>query len=267
MRPHINISAAALVFALSASTAQAGALRICSDPNNLPFSNRVGQGFENKIAELIAHDLGVTYTFAAQHKNFVKRTLDAHKCDVVMGEPVGSDEVAETRPYYASTYVFVYRQGASRISSLTDPRLRKLRIGVHLIGGEDTPPELALGEEGIVDNVSGFMIYGDYAQPNPPARLIEAVQHGAVDVAAVWGPFGGYFAKRSSGALQVAPITGTERFAPLLFRYAIAIGVRKDDVKLRDILDTEIARNGPQIRNILLKYGIPLIDLKANANG
>jgi mxaJ protein len=270
MRRSISAIVAGLLFALSAQAAQAGVLRVCSDPNNLPFSNRAGQGFENKIAELIAHDLGdmVVYTFAAQHETFVKRTLDAHKCDVVMGEPVGVDDVAETRPYYASTYVFVYRQRARyRLTSLTDPRLRKLKIGVHLIGGEDTPPELALGEEGIVDNVSGFMIYGDYAQPNPPARLIEAVQRGDVDVAAVWGPLGGYFAKRASGALQVVPITDTARFSPLMFRYAIAMGVRKDDVTLRKVLDAEIARNSGQIRNILRDYGVPLVDLKANAHG
>jgi mxaJ protein len=275
MRCRISVLAAASFFALSAQAAQAGVLRVCSDPNNLPFSNRAGQGFENKIAELFAHDLGdtVAYTFAAQHETFVKRTLDAHKCDVVMGEPVGLDEVAETRPYYASTYVFVYRQHAGyRLSSLTDPQLRKLKIGVHLIGGEDTPPELALGEEGIVGNVSGFMIYGDYAQPNPPARLIEAVERGDVDVAAVWGPLGGYFAKHASGALQVVPITGTARFAPLEFRYAIAMGVRKDDTALRNELDAEIVHNSTQIQNILHDYGVPLVDLplvdlKANAHG
>jgi quinoprotein dehydrogenase-associated probable ABC transporter substrate-binding protein len=269
MRRLINALSATLLLALPVSTAEAGVLRVCSDPNNLPFSNRAGQGFENRIAELIAHDLGdsVAYTFAAQHKTFVKRTLDAHKCDVVMGEPVGSDEVIETRPYYASTYVFVYRQGGDRISSLTDPRLRKLKIGVHLIGGEDTPPELALGEEGIVDNVSGFMIYGDYAQPNPPARLIEAVERGDVDVAAVWGPLGGYFARRSARALQVVPITDTARFSPLLFRYAIAMGVRKNDTALRNILDAEIARNATKIRDILTTYGIPLVDLKAGTHG
>jgi quinoprotein dehydrogenase-associated probable ABC transporter substrate-binding protein len=270
MRLHISALSGVLVFVLSTTSVQAGVLRVCSDPNNLPFSNRAGEGFENRIAALIAHDLGdtVAYTFAAQHKTFVKRTLDAHKCDVVMGEPVGSDEVRETRPYYASSYVFVYRQrSGDQVSSLTDPRLRKLRIGVHLIGGEDTPPELALGEEGIVDNVSGFMIYGDYAQPNPPARLIEAVQHGDVDVAAVWGPLGGYFAKLSSGTLQVTPITDTARFAPLAFRFAIAMGVRKDDIALRNVLDAEIARNGTQIRNILRDYGVPLVDLKANAHG
>jgi quinoprotein dehydrogenase-associated probable ABC transporter substrate-binding protein len=270
MRPHTSALAAGFLLLLSVSSAGAGMLRVCSDPNNLPFSNRAGEGFENRIAELIARDLGdtVAYTFAAQHQTFVKRTLDAHKCDVVMGEPVGSDEVVETRPYYASTYVFVSRRHAGiRLSSLTDPRLRKLKIGVHLIGGENTPPELALGEEGIVDNVSGFMIYGDYAQPNPPARLIEAVERGTVDVAAVWGPFGGYFARRSQGALQVVPITGTARFAPLLFRYAIAMGVRKDDIGLRNSLDAEIARNATKIRDILDSYGIPRVDLKANAHG
>ncbi len=115
------------------------------------------------------------------------------------------------RPYYASTYVFVARRDGARVASLTDPRLRNLRIGVHLIGDDPAPPEAALGQEGIVNNVSGFMIYGDYAKPNPPARLIEAVESGQVDVAAVWGPLGGYFAKMSPVPLTVTPITGNQR--------------------------------------------------------
>ncbi|HWD29444.1 MAG TPA: quinoprotein dehydrogenase-associated putative ABC transporter substrate-binding protein [Rhizomicrobium sp.] len=264
----MRISLAALALLAAPIAAHGATLRVCSDPNNLPFSNRAGQGFENKIAELVARDLGMTltYTWAAQHETFVKRTLNKHACDVVMGVPEGYDEVDQTRPYYASTYVFVARRGRARVASLTDPRLHTLKIGVHLIGNDPAPPEAALGQEGIVDNVSGFMIYGDYAKPNPPARLIEAVEHRQVDVAAVWGPLGGYFAKVSPVPLTVTPITGTHGFAPLSFRFAIAMGVRKGDVALRTKLDGVIARERSTIRNILAGYGVPLVDLKGGAD-
>jgi len=243
--------------------AQAGALRVCSEPNNLPFSNRAGEGFENRIAEVVARDLGLRleYNYALQNDRFVKHTLDARKCDVMMGVSQGMDSVETTRPYYESRYVFVSRRADGlSVASLADPRLRRLTIGVHLIGDDATPPAIALGEEGIVDNVKGFMIYGDFAKPNPPARLIEAVQSGDVDIAAVWGPLGGYFAKSSSVALRVTPIDGTARFAPLKFRFAIAMGVRKGDTALRDRLDAVIARERPAIRRILVSYGVPLVE-------
>ena len=243
--------------------AAAAALRVCADPNDLPFSNRADGGFENKIAQLIAADLGETveYTFAAQHQTFIERTLNAGQCDVVMSVPVGLDEVDETAPYYRSTYVFVSRaQDGPPITSLTDPRLRALRIGVHLIGDGDAPPEIALGEEGIVANVRGYMIYGDYAQPDPPARLVEAVANHQIDVAVVWGPIGGYFARRSPVKLTITPITDTERFAPLAFSYSIAIGVRKGDA-MREVLNKELKRRKAEIGDILRLYGVPLADL------
>jgi ABC-type amino acid transport substrate-binding protein len=185
----------------------------------------------------------------------------------MIGVPVGLDEVDETRPYYASTYVFVYRSADDlRLSSLTDPRLRVLKIGVHLIGADNTPPELALGEQGIVDNVSGFMIYGDYSRPDPPARLLEALEQRRIDVAAVWGPLGGYFAQRSAVPLTVAAMTQTARFAPLSFRYAIAMGVRKGDRVRREQLDRVLAREQPRISALLASYGVPLVDLKGGAD-
>jgi quinoprotein dehydrogenase-associated probable ABC transporter substrate-binding protein len=266
----LRISAAFFLLVLSGVAAQAGALRVCADPNNMPFSNRAGQGFENRIAALVARDLGdtVTYTFAAEHEAFVKHTLDAGKCDVVMGVPVGYDEVDETQPYYASTYVFVSRRNDRvSVSTLTDPRLRKLRIGVHLLAGDDQPPEIALGEEGIVDNVSGFMINGDRSRPDPAARLIEAVANKEVDVAAAWGPLAGYYAKRSPVPLTVVPITGTERFAPLRFRFAIAMGVRKGDDALRRKLDAILVQDRRAITAILRSYGVPLLETKGEVDG
>jgi quinoprotein dehydrogenase-associated probable ABC transporter substrate-binding protein len=236
-------------------------LRVCADPNNLPFSNSRMEGFENKLAQLVARDLDktVVYTWAPEREHFVKDTIQAGHCDAIMGVPVGMDALEVTRPYYASSYVFVSRTDRHLdLHSITDTRLKRLKIGVHLIGDEDTPPTQALGREGIIANVVGFMIFGDYAKPNPPARLIEAVQSGRIDVAAVWGPIGGYFAKKSSVPLDVAPITNTEDFAPLAFGYRIGMGVRKGDRALKTALDGVIARHQDDIRNLLESYGVPI---------
>ena len=252
------------------AAAQASALRVCADPNNLPFSNRAGQGFENRIARLAARDLGesLQYDYAVQNERFVEHTLDARKCDVIMGVPVGFGDVATTRPYYASTYVFVSRRRDNlALSSFTDPRLRRLRIGVHLIGDDSTPPLLALGQEGIVDNVQGFLIDGNLAEPNPPARLIEAVENRRVDVAAVWGPLGGYFARSAPVPLAVTPVSDTRRFAPLQFSFPIAMAVRRDNPALREKLDAFIGREGPAIHNILEDYGVPLVQIKGDSHG
>jgi quinoprotein dehydrogenase-associated probable ABC transporter substrate-binding protein len=240
-----------------------GTLRVCADPNNLPFSNRAGQGFENKIAELTARDLHrqVAYTWATENERFVRTTLTKGSCDVIVGVPAGLDDVDTTRPYYTSTYVFVSRADRNlQIASLKDPRLRHLSIGVHLIGDEAVPPAIALGEEGVVDNIHGYMIYGDTSQPNPPSRLIEAVADGKVDVAAAWGPLAGYFAKHADVPLAVTAITGTKDFAPLMFRYAIAMGVRKGDGALKQELDGALIRNKNAIRRVLISYGVPLAD-------
>jgi mxaJ protein len=247
-------------------------LRICADPNNMPFSNSAEAGFENKLAAMVAENLGrqTTYTWWAQRRGFIRNTLKAGKCDVVMGVPAHYDLVETTKPYYRSTYVFVTRQGQHLdLSSLTDPRLRQLTIGVHLIGddGNNPPPAEALGEQGIVDNVRGYSIYGDYRQADPPARLIEAVEHGEIDVAAAWGPLGGYFAKLSAVPLTVTPIRDGERFAPQQFQFAISMGVRKGDHALRDQLDAFIDGHRSEITSLLRSYGVPLVELPVTASG
>jgi mxaJ protein len=240
-------------------------LRVCADPNNLPFSNRAGEGFENKLAEMVAQKLGksVVYTWWAQRRGFIRHTLKAGDCDLVMGVPAQYDLVETTRPYYRSTYVFVSQTARHlRLNAIDDPQLRGLAVGVHLIGddGNNTPPAHALGQQGIVDNVRGFMIYGDYREPDPPARLIEAVEHGEIDVAAAWGPLAGYVAKTSTVPLTVAPIAAGERFAPQQFQFEIAMGVRKGDHALRDRLNDFIAQNGSEIAALLADYGVPLAE-------
>jgi len=257
--------AAALLILTALRPAIADELRVCADPNNLPFSDAQQQGFENKLAELVAGDLGktISFTWWAQRRGFVRNTLKAQQCDVIMGVPVGYDPVETTRPYYRSTYVFVSRRDRNLdIASLADERLRRLSIGVHLIGddGSNTPPADALAGRGITGNVKGYMVYGDYRQPSPPARLIEAVENGEVDVAAAWGPLAGYAAKSASVPLRLTPVEDQGQFAPLKFRFAIAMGVRRGDHVLREQLEEVISRKRPEIRDLLASYGVPLVD-------
>jgi quinoprotein dehydrogenase-associated probable ABC transporter substrate-binding protein len=258
--------------ATNASAAPEGELRICADPNNLPFSNSAEAGFENRLATMVAQHLGkqVSYTWWAQRRGFIRNTLKAGQCDIVMGVPSGYDLAETTKPYYASTYVFVTRKDQHlNLASLLDPRLGHLTIGVHLIGdgGNNPPPAQALGEEGIVDNVRGYSIYGDYRKPDPPARLIEAVAHDDIDVAAAWGPLGGYFAKHADVPLEVTPIRDGERFAPQQFQFAISMGVRKGDHALRDQLNAFIDTHRNDIATLLRRYGVPLVELPVTASG
>lgn len=240
-------------------------LRVCADPNNLPFSNAARQGFENRLAELVAGELGkaVSYTWWAQRRGFVRNTLKTKACDVVMGVPIGYDLVETTHPYYRSTYVFVSRRDRELdIASLDDERLRQLTVGVHLIGddGANTPPADALAHRGITGNVKGYMIYGDYRQSSPPSRLLEAVENGEVDIAAAWGPLAGYSAKASPVPLRIAPVEDDGKFAPLKFGFAIAMGVRHGDHALHGQLDDVITKKESEIRELLWSYGVPLVD-------
>jgi quinoprotein dehydrogenase-associated probable ABC transporter substrate-binding protein len=244
-------------------TAAADALRVCADPNNLPFSNRAGEGFENALATLVANELGkpVTYTWFPQRRGFVRNTLASGRCDVIMGVPVHYELAATTVPYYRSSYVFVTRADRHLdIDSFDDPRLARLRIGVHTIGDDyaNVPPAQALAARGIVGNIRGYSIYGDYSRPDPPRDLIDAVAHGEVDVAIAWGPLAGYFARREHPplAVRVARPTGLAT-APMTFE--IAMGVRRDDPALRAALDGVIARRRGDIDQLLRRYGVPLV--------
>lgn len=241
-----------------------GALRVCADPNNLPFSNRARAGFENAIAELVGRELRkpVQYEWWAQRRGFVRNTLNAGTCDLVVGTSAGMEMLATTRPYYRSTYVFVSRRDRHlAIRSFDDPALRRLKIGVQLIGDDaaNTPPAHALANRGITRNVTGFTVYGDYRQANPPARIIDAVTNGTVDVAVVWGPLAGYFAKRSRVALDIVPVSPRVDLPYLPMVFDIAMGVRRADTTLRARLDDVIVRRRPAIDSILKSYGVPLV--------
>jgi mxaJ protein len=245
-------------------------LRVCADPNNLPFSNDRGEGFENELAVLVARELNadLRYTWWAQRRGFFRNTLRAGTCDLVPGVPTSLEMVLATRPYYRSTYVFVYRKDARfRVRSFDDPVLRKLRVGVQFIGDDyaNTPPAHALSARGIVQNVTGFSIYGNYAEPNPPARIIDAVADGTIDVAIVWGPLGGYFASRAGVPLHLAPVSPQIDVPFLPFVYDISMGVRRDDPGLKAEVEGVLLRRRAAIDAILDRYGVPRVGTAGRA--
>jgi quinoprotein dehydrogenase-associated probable ABC transporter substrate-binding protein len=240
-------------------------LRVCADPNNLPFSNERLEGFENRLAELLAHDLNatLTYTWWAQRRGFVRHTLQAATCDLWMGVPKRLAAVLTTRPYYRSTYVFVSRQkDGPPVHSLDDPLLRTVKIGVQLIGndGANSPPAHALARRQIIANVVGYSVYGDYAQPHPTARIIEGVATGAVDVAVVWGPIAGYFARSQPVPLAVVPVTPSQDGPVLPLVFDIALGVRRGEEAFRAELDAILQRRRSEINRILDAYGVPRVE-------
>ena len=242
-------------------------LRVCADPNNLPFSDSTGAGFENRLASLVAAELDATveYTWWAQRRGFIRNTLNARQCDVVMGVPTSFELALATRPYYRSTYVFVSRlDRALRVRSFDDSVLRDLTIGVQLVGDDYTnaPPAHALARRGIVDNVRGYNVQGDYTQPAPPARIIDAVARGDIDLAVAWGPLAGYFASRQPVPLDLVPVTPQVDLPFLPFVFDMSMGVRRADSTLRDTLDAIIVRRRASIDSLLDSYGIPLLGVR-----
>lgn len=237
-------------------------LRVCADPNNLPYSNEAREGFENSLADLIAADLGTTveYTWAAQRRGFVRTTLRAGECDVIMGVPSSFELSLQTRPYYRSSYMFVtQRQRNIAVTSFDDEALRTLRIGVHVIGDDyaNAPPAHALARRGIIENVVGFSVFGDYRDPNPPARLIDAVARGDIDVAVAWGPLAGYFGARQREPLAMVPVSPEIDLPFLPQVFDIAIGVRHGEFALRDRLDEVLERRAEDIDALLDDFGVP----------
>ena len=239
-------------------------LRVCADPNNLPYSNIKGEGFENKLAELVARDLGarLDYTWWPQRRGFVRMTLKKGDCDVIMGVPSNYELASTTTPYYRSSYVFVSRKDRHLdISSLDDPRLRKWKVGVQMIGNDhmNSPPAHALSSRGIIDNVVGYTVYGDYRDQEPARGIVDAVANGAVDVAIVWGPQAGYFARQEKVALDIAPVSPQIDLPFLPFVFDISMGVRRGDTATKEKLDALIERHRDDIDRILNEYGVPRV--------
>jgi mxaJ protein len=240
------------------------ALRVCADPNNLPFSNSAGQGFENRIVQLVAAELDadVSYTWWAQRRGNVRETLKAGRCDVIPGVGAGLEMLATTRPYYNSTYVAVSRGDRNlAIRSFDDPRLRNLRIGVQLVGDDfsNTPPAHALARRGLIGNVRGYMIYGDYGRAAPQAAIMRAVASGEVDVAFVWGPVAGFFARRSPVPLTLTPLPPTDERSDQPMAFAVAMGIRRREPELRARLEQALERRAPEIRRLLAAYSVPTV--------
>ena len=249
---------------VTAAPAEPRMLKVCADPNNLPFSNAEEEGFENRIVRIVAQELGagIQYVWHAQRRGNVRETLNAGECDLVPGVASSLEMLATTRPYYRSTYVAVVRAGAlDGLSTFDDPRLPKLNIAVQLVGddGSNTPPAHALNMRGMVANIRGFTIYGDYDSPAPQSPIVDAVASGDVDVAFVWGPTAGYFAKRRPVKLSVAAVPLSDGPA-LPMAYDISMGVRRADIALRRELDAALRKRSAEIRAVLVDYGVPLVD-------
>lgn len=256
--------AASLVLA-SLAAPSALALTVCADPNNLPFSNRERQGLENRIIELVAAELGedVAYYWRPQRRGFIRTTLAAHLCDVMPGVPSNLEMLRTTAPYYRSTYVFVTRKDRKlSIGSFDDPQLKNLIIGIQIIGddGSNAPPAHALSRRGIVNNVRGYPVYGNYAKPRPLSAIVDAVIAGTIDVAVVWGPTAGYFVQESGKRLALSPVRPSIDGPMLPMVFDISMGVRREDHALRDRLDAALKRRKADIDSILAHYSVPRME-------
>lgn len=239
-------------------------LRVCADPDNLPFSNARLEGFENRIAALVAKDLNAAlqYRWMPQRRGFIRLTLKAGECDLVMGVPSEYDMVLATKPYYRSTYVFVSAKSRHlQLRSFDDPVLRGLRIGIHasVEDGSNQPPAHALARRGITGNIVGFKMFDEESVANPQGRIIDAVANGDIDVAIVWGPFGGYFARREKVAMEVTPVSPLVDPPSLPFAYDISMGVRKGEDGFKSELEGILDRRRADIRKILDEFGVPIV--------
>jgi len=262
----INATAAPKTYAQEARS-----LVACEDPNNLPFSDQARDGFENKIAALLAQNLGTPLhdVWWAQRRGYVRNTLGAARCDIwlgVAGTPAG---MIVTRPYYRSTYEFVSRRDRALAGlTLDDPRLKTLIVGVQMVGNDatNTPPAHALSERGITQNVRGFMLYGDYRRPHPLSDIVDAVVSGSIDVGIVWGPAAGYFASRSRVPLRLERVTPQLDAQVWPMTFDIAIGVRKGEPELRDEIDSILEQHRAAIERILDDYHVPRVDAASERN-
>jgi mxaJ protein len=250
---------AVLALAGRAAADETTEFRVCGDPNNMPFSNEKLEGVENKLADVIAKDLGLTvaYTWWPHQRGVVKRVLNTRRCDVMLGIPKGYDPVLWTKPYYRTGYVMVYRKDRGlKLKNLDDPMLKTLKIGVQV----NTPPHDALGQRGIADNVVGYQLMFDsnaHAEEYP-GRVVEDLIAGKVDVALVWGPIAGYFATKRAAPLEVVlledrPDSGNR------FAFDISMGVRKGNNALKEKLEAALARRHDEIERVLREFGVPIL--------
>jgi len=237
-------------------------LRVCAEPDNLPFSNEKGEGFENKIASVLAKDLGMPleYTFLRERKGFLRQTLNANRCDVVIGVPAQLERVRKTQPYYRSSYAIVTRRDRHLdLTSYDDPVWTGLRVGLHTIGddGSNSPPAHVLGHHHLGANVVGYPLWGAEDEKNPQGDVVKAVAEKKIDVAIVWGPFAGYFAKPFGQGLVVTPAPADPELPNQQMAWDIAMAVRKDDEVLQEKLNQSLERQSKKIQQILKNYHVP----------
>ena len=232
-------------------------LRVCADPRNLPFSNEKGEGFENKLAELFADKLKkkLDYVFFPQATGFVRMTLGAHRCDVIMGFPQGDDVVQGTNPYYRTSYALVAKAGSGLedVDTLEDPKLKGKHVGI--VAG--TPPATNMAIAGLMSDAKPYPLMIDTRYDNSAQAMIDDLAAGKIDAGVLWGPMAGYYAKKV-GSLHVTPLVKETTGPRLTFR--IGMGVRSADQNWKRLLNRLIQENQPAINKILLDYGVPLLD-------
>ncbi|HEY1464812.1 MAG TPA: quinoprotein dehydrogenase-associated putative ABC transporter substrate-binding protein [Terriglobales bacterium] len=249
-----------ILFAASFGFAQENELKVCADPHDLPFSNQKQQGFENKIAELVAQDLhaNLHYVWQRMGKGFVREYIDNSTCDLLIGIPAGYRALLTTAPYYRSTYVFVVARNQKLVPvSLNDPVLREMKkIGVQVLDDDYTPPAEALARRGMQQEIVGFQTLGAGA-----SKIMGSVAQHKIDSAIVWGPFAGYYVKRFPGTLLLNPVSPEVDPPGLPFTFAISMGVRKGNTELKFQLEQVLERRRQDIRRILENYGVPQLAL------
>jgi quinoprotein dehydrogenase-associated probable ABC transporter substrate-binding protein len=235
-------------------------LRVCADPHNLPFSNDKGEGFENKFAELLAQKLGrkLAYTWYPQSVGFVRNTLGAHRCDVIPGFPQGDELVQSTNPYYRTAYAFVVRlgDGLDDLDTLADPRLKTRRIGI--VAG--TPPATYLAVNGLMQNAKPYPLVVDTRVESSAVAMMGDLASREIDVAILWGPMAGYYARAASPQMRVTLLMKDSGGPQLAYR--IAMGVRPSDQNWKRLLSRLIAENQADINRLLIGFAVPLLDEK-----
>lgn len=233
-------------------------LRVCADPRNLPFSNEKGEGFENKLAVFFAAKLQkkIDYMYFPQATGFVRMTLGAHRCDVIMGFPQGDDLVQGTNPYYRTAYALISKQGSSLndVAELNDARLKGKHIGI--VAG--TPPATNMAVNGLMANAKPYPLMIDTRYDSSAEAMINDLNKGNIDAAILWGPMAGFYAKKSDPPLHVTLLVH-EKSGPQLV-YRIGMGVRRADQNWKRLLNHLIQENQPEINKILFEYGVPLLD-------
>lgn len=233
-------------------------LRVCADPASLPYSNQAGEGFENKLAEMLAKKLDkpLAYTWYPQSPGFVRNTLRARKCDVIMGMPQGGDLVTTTNAYYRTAYAMAFKPGTGLdgIETLGDPRLKAKKIGI--VAG--TPPATNLAVNGLIGNAKSYTLVVDTRVENSPKAMMNDLDSGEIDVAVLWGPFAGYYAKQGKTPVTVVPLV-KETAGPKEV-YRIGMGIRGADAEWKRTLNKLTAELQPEINDLLRSYGMPMLD-------